>query len=151
MIELKPVPLHAQNFARFGDVIELEQAEQQSINQGLTTRFHDLFAIDAGDQGGRAIVSVFRTRPLPLPHRARVMECHLPHHQHCATHRKQMNTNHAIAALPIVTLAAPAQLPGGIQTARADRLKVAQILRLHGSAGANAMPRIAPATETDTP
>ena len=76
MIELKPVPLNSENFAPFGNVIELEQAEQQSINRGLTIRFHDLFAIDAGGQGGRAIVSVFRTRPLPLPHRVRVMERH---------------------------------------------------------------------------
>ena len=46
------------------------------INHGLTTRYHDLCNIDTSDQGGRAIVSVFRTSPLALPHQVRFMERH---------------------------------------------------------------------------
>ena len=76
MINLTPVPLTKELFSDFGDVIDLSSAHQYPINQGLTTRFHDLFDIDATAQGGRAIVNVFRTDPLPLPHRVRVMERH---------------------------------------------------------------------------
>ncbi len=75
-MELQPVPLSAEKFASFGEVIELESARQFQINQGLTTRYHDLFEIDASARGGKPIVSVFRTAPLPLPHRVTVMERH---------------------------------------------------------------------------
>ena len=73
---LEPVPLSREAFAPFGEVIELERARQIPINQGLTTRFHDLFTIDVADQGGHPLVNVFRTSPLPLPHRVSVMERH---------------------------------------------------------------------------
>ena len=76
MIELRPAPLTKESFAPYGDVIELSSALRYPINQGLTTRFHDLFDIDVTTQGGRAIVNVFRTDPLPLPHQVRVMERH---------------------------------------------------------------------------
>jgi ureidoglycolate lyase len=76
VIELTPIPLTASDFAPYGEVIELEKAEQLSINQGLTTRYHDLVDIDASDQGGRAMISVFRTSPLPLPHQVKTMERH---------------------------------------------------------------------------
>ena len=73
-VELLAQPLTKAAFAAFGEVIELEGARQISINHGLTTRFHDLFTIDT--DGGRPIVSLFRTAPLPLPHRVRVIERH---------------------------------------------------------------------------
>lgn len=76
MIELTARPLTAAAFAAFGEVIEPENAGRISINDGLTTSFHDLFTIDVNDNGGRPIVSLFRTAPLPLPHRVRVMERH---------------------------------------------------------------------------
>ena len=76
MIELSYQPLTSESFAPFGEVISLGQAKQISINQGLTTRFHDLFTIDCNEQGGRPIVSVFRTEPLPLPHHVKFMERH---------------------------------------------------------------------------
>jgi ureidoglycolate lyase len=76
MIELASQALSAEAFAPFGEVIDLENAKQLSINQGLTTRYHDLFNIDTAEQGGRTIVSVFRSSPLPLPHKVEVMERH---------------------------------------------------------------------------
>ncbi len=76
MRRLTPVPLTREAFAPFGEVIQLEDAKQISINQGLTTRFHDLFTIDCDADGGRPIVSVFRTDPLPMPHRVQSMERH---------------------------------------------------------------------------
>jgi ureidoglycolate lyase len=66
MREVSPEPLTAEAFAPFGDVIEAsERAERIPINYGYTTRFNDLAGIDVGD--GRAIVSLFRARPLAPP------------------------------------------------------------------------------------
>ncbi|NKB76798.1 MAG: ureidoglycolate lyase [Gammaproteobacteria bacterium] len=75
-MELTINPLTAETFAPFGEVIELENAKQFPINEGLTTRFHDLCTIDTLDQGGKPIVNVFRTNPITLPHRIQKMERH---------------------------------------------------------------------------
>ena len=75
-MNLKPIPLTTDNFSDFGEVIELEKARQFPINNGLTTRYHDLFNIDADNENGHAIVNLFRTSPLPLPHRVTTMERH---------------------------------------------------------------------------
>jgi ureidoglycolate lyase len=65
---LTPRPLTAGAFAAFGDVIEAsDRAEQLDINYGHTVRFNDLAAIDVDDEGGRAIVSLFRADPLTPP------------------------------------------------------------------------------------
>ena len=76
MIKLDPLEINAENFKAFGQVISLDAAHSYPINQGLTTRFHDLFDIDTNDEGGRPIVNVFRTRPLTTPHIVKVMERH---------------------------------------------------------------------------
>ena len=61
-----PEPLTAMAFAPFGDVIEAsDNAETLAINYGQTTRFHDLARIEV--EGGHAIVSIFRGRPLDPP------------------------------------------------------------------------------------
>jgi ureidoglycolate lyase len=66
MREVIPQPLTAEAFTPFGDVIEAsERAERIPINYGYTTRFNDLAGIDVSD--GRAIVSLFRARPLESP------------------------------------------------------------------------------------
>ena len=65
MRSLTPEPLTADAFAPFGDVIEAAgAAEVMAINYGWTTRFNDLAGIDTRDEGGRTIVSLFRSRPL---------------------------------------------------------------------------------------
>jgi ureidoglycolate lyase len=66
MRELTPLPLTAEAFAPFGDVIEAsERAERIPINYGYTTRFNDLAAIDVGE--GHPVVSLFRSLPLTPP------------------------------------------------------------------------------------
>jgi ureidoglycolate lyase len=75
-MNLHATPLTVENFSLYGEVIELDSARQITINDGLTTRFHDLVAVDAAEQGGRPIVNVFRTSPLSLPHRVIKMERH---------------------------------------------------------------------------
>ncbi len=68
MRELTPVPLTAEAFAPYGEVIEAsERAQVMAINYGQTSRFHDLANIDVTEGGGRAIVSIFRGRPLDPP------------------------------------------------------------------------------------
>ena len=76
VIELNAQPLTRRAFAAYGEVIELDGARQIPINDGLTTRFHDLCNIDVSDDDGRILVNVFRSAPLPLPHRVRLMERH---------------------------------------------------------------------------
>ncbi|WP_020560999.1 ureidoglycolate lyase [Thiofilum flexile] len=73
---LRPEPLTAENFAAFGQVIELEKAHHYPINEGLTMRYHDLVQADTSDQNGRTIVNVFRSNPIPLPHKIIKMERH---------------------------------------------------------------------------
>jgi ureidoglycolate lyase len=59
---LRPRPLDPRAFAPYGDVIEAgAAAHRYEINEGTTTRFHDLARIEPG-RGGRAIVSIFRCR-----------------------------------------------------------------------------------------
>lgn len=63
-------------FAPFGDVIEAaEHVQQFSINDGNTQRFHDLAAIETGEDG-KAIVSIFRGQPRTLPFTISMMERH---------------------------------------------------------------------------
>jgi ureidoglycolate lyase len=68
MRDVTPIPLTAEAFAPYGDVIEAsDRAQILPINYGQTKRFHDLARIDVADQGGRAIASIFRGRPLDPP------------------------------------------------------------------------------------
>jgi ureidoglycolate lyase len=71
---MKIEKLTKQAFASFGDVIEIEGAEQRAINQGFATRFHDLAKIDVGD--GEAIISIFTAIPRPYPIAVKLMERH---------------------------------------------------------------------------
>lgn len=65
MRDVTPEPLTAAAFAPYGDVIEAsDRAEQIPINYGWTTRYRDLAALDYADDGGRAMVSVMRSKPL---------------------------------------------------------------------------------------
>jgi len=74
---LKPEPLTANAFAPYGDVIECSsQAVQKSINYGNTIRFHDLAKLDLNGEGGKPIVSIFRSMPLPRPIDVKIMERH---------------------------------------------------------------------------
>lgn len=64
-------------FSAFGDVIApRESAEQRSINEGHTTRFHDLAELTLNSHDGRPTVNIFRSNPLPLPLRLKLFERH---------------------------------------------------------------------------
>jgi len=57
-------PLTKEAFSPYGDVIEVtDQAEKMVINYGLTQRFNALAKVDANDDQGRGIISIFRSTP----------------------------------------------------------------------------------------
>jgi ureidoglycolate lyase len=66
--EITPQALTADAFAPFGEVIEAsDRAQQIPINYGYTTRYNDLARIDVAQDGGHAIVSLFRAQPMVPP------------------------------------------------------------------------------------
>ncbi len=69
-------PLTREAFAPFGDVIEAAGARTMTINEGTTTRFHDLAAVDTASEGGRPLINIFRGQPRPRPIDIRMMEYH---------------------------------------------------------------------------
>ncbi len=73
---LRPQALSSEAFAPFGDVIQTEGAKKFQINEGTTTRFHDLAQVDTAEQDGRPIISIFRGDPRPMPFDIRIMERH---------------------------------------------------------------------------
>lgn len=73
---LQPQTLTREAFAPFGDVIQTEGAQHFQINEGTTTRFHDLANVDTAAEGGRPILSIFRGDPRPMPFEIRIMERH---------------------------------------------------------------------------
>jgi ureidoglycolate lyase len=69
-------PLTREAFAPFGEVIMLDGAKHYPINAGTTERFHALARVDATEQGGVPVISLFRGQPRPLPLPITVMERH---------------------------------------------------------------------------
>lgn len=72
---VKPEPVTAEAFAPFGDLIQTG-TEPLIINYGHTERHHDLAALDLLAQGGRPLLSIFRSTPLPQPVTLKLMERH---------------------------------------------------------------------------
>ena len=52
--------LTPQEFAAFGEVIEIDNRQYTSINNGLAHRYHKLATADVLDEGGEAIISIFK-------------------------------------------------------------------------------------------
>ena len=74
---ITPKPLTPGAFAPYGEVIEAASAsETMLINEGHTTRFHDLAKLDLNREQGWPLVSIFRSEPRPLPIEIRMMERH---------------------------------------------------------------------------
>jgi len=97
MRELRPKPLTAQAFARFGDVIEARGAPLL-INQGHAKRYHDLATLDLLADGGRTTVSVFHSTPPAFPFAIREME----------RHPKSTQAFMPLSGRPFVVVVAPA-------------------------------------------
>jgi len=77
VITLVPEKLTAENFAPYGEVIEIGHArEVRRINYGHTERYHDIARLDLAEAGGMPLVNIFRSKPLPRPIEIKVMERH---------------------------------------------------------------------------
>lgn len=64
-------------FAPFGDVMEVNNSNDHfPINYGLTERHHRLADIDVADEGGSAVINIFRSKPVTLPFKIKIMERH---------------------------------------------------------------------------
>ena len=74
-IELKPVPLTAERFAPYGDVIESSNAATQAMNDARFDRFDRLCAVDVGDGEVAVSIAVSRTATR-LPYRVDMIERH---------------------------------------------------------------------------
>ncbi len=75
-VTLKPIPLTAEGFADYGEVIEVRGTAPKPINYGQTDRYDDLAQIDVSRDGGRPLLSIFRSRPVSLPFQVRLLERH---------------------------------------------------------------------------
>jgi ureidoglycolate lyase len=73
---MKAVPLTAESFAPFGQVIDASLKTPLDINQGFAQRFDDLAKIDVSEQGGEVKVSLFSARERPHPVAIKLMERH---------------------------------------------------------------------------
>ncbi len=74
-IILTPIPLDAESFRPYGDVIEVAGHPPRSINMGYADRYENLAQLDLTD-GGRPAFSVFHARPVALPFSITRMERH---------------------------------------------------------------------------
>ncbi len=75
---LKALPLTAERFAPFGDVLEATAPRKQVMNNGRFERYRDLAQVDMGDNaGGRPSISIARSRTATaLPYRLDMLERH---------------------------------------------------------------------------
>jgi len=75
---LKPLPLTAERFAPFGDVIETSVTSTQGMNDARFERFDDLadINVDTGKDGHVAISIARSKTPTVFPHRFDMVERH---------------------------------------------------------------------------
>lgn len=69
------MPLTAEAFAPFGDVLDCSGSPDRMINAGLCGRFHDRAQMDFGPDG-RAGLSLFEAEPRAMPYTLDLLEQH---------------------------------------------------------------------------
>ena len=72
--DIEAIPITAEGFAHFGDLIEATESPDRLINEGLCGRFHDRARLAFG--GGRAGISLFDAVPRDLPYELALVERH---------------------------------------------------------------------------
>jgi len=80
-ISLPAEQLTAENFAPFGEVIEIGHRESNSSADGFLETYHDLARIDVAAKDGRPQINMLRATPRKLPLQIQAMERY-----HLATH-----------------------------------------------------------------
>ena len=76
MNHLKIEPLTKSAFAPFGNIVETEGAQSFKINNGTTTRFHDLADVQLLGENPRTLISIFRGEEFKFPIEIKMMERH---------------------------------------------------------------------------
>ena len=76
MQEIATRPLLPENFAPFGDVIEMAGEPSFQINGGMCDRYHDLARLEFAGEGARANISLARSQASALPLRLDMVERH---------------------------------------------------------------------------
>ena len=74
--DLPVLPLTAETFRLFGDVIEPDTGRMHLINGGTTERFHALAQTQALGEGAKIILNIFRGQPRSFPYAVDMMERH---------------------------------------------------------------------------
>lgn len=69
-------PLNRENFAEFGEVIEVEGAHHYPINGGKCERFHALARAEAAGENGHVIINLFKATPYEFPLQLSMVERH---------------------------------------------------------------------------
>ncbi len=72
---IKPEPLTQASFLPFGDVLEAQADHSELINCGNTQKFADLASIVTGEEG-KVQLSIYRSKPIELPFRIKILERH---------------------------------------------------------------------------
>ncbi len=76
---IKPVPISAEEFAPYGDLIHAAPATKTEMNDARFERFRNLASIDVTSSGGRAAISIARCKAATtFPYAISVVERH-PH------------------------------------------------------------------------
>lgn len=70
------LPLTAEAFAPYGQVIEPDVTKIRMINSGTTERHHALAVADVTGEGARVILNIFRGQPRRFPYHVDMMERH---------------------------------------------------------------------------
>jgi ureidoglycolate lyase len=69
--------LDINTFSKFGDIIQKKNAlELRSINQGTTTRHHNISKLSLESKNGNSSISIFSGSPRDLPIEIKIMEKH---------------------------------------------------------------------------
>jgi ureidoglycolate lyase len=77
MDRIVPVrPLTRENFAEFGDVIEIGGDNHYPINGGKAVRYHDLATAEARGPNARVLISMVRGTPYDFPLKLSMVERH---------------------------------------------------------------------------
>lgn len=71
---IRAVPITAEAFAPFGDVLAARADPSRLINEGRCERHHALATVERG--GGEAILSIFRSEGISLPYQCGLLERH---------------------------------------------------------------------------
>ena len=74
MTTIRALPISAQAFAPFGELLAPRPRADKMINAGRCERHHALATVERGE--GEAILSIFRSEPVSLPYDCALLERH---------------------------------------------------------------------------